>query len=158
VEVIECGAPTPDARRILPLTLLIDPPPESRAMQEELFGPVLPLKPYDDFDAALTMVRTQERPLAFYPFDRNRARLERTLAAVVAGSVCVNDTMLQFAQHTLPFGGVGPSGMGHYHGEAGFLALSKAMPVMRQARFNSIALFDPPYGKVAELLLKVLIR
>jgi coniferyl-aldehyde dehydrogenase len=156
--VVECAPRVQDGRRVLPLTLLIDPPADSRAMQEELFGPVLPIKPYDDFDAALASVRAQERPLAFYPFDRDRARLERTLQAVVAGSVCVNDTMIQFAQHALPFGGVGPSGLGQYHGEAGFLALSKAMPVLRQARFNSLALFDPPYGKVAAFVLKVLMR
>lgn len=158
VTVIECAPAPQDGRRILPLTILIDPPAESRAMQEELFGSILPLKPYDDFDAALDAVRAQERPLAFYPFDRDRKRVERTLSAVVAGSVCVNDTMIQFAQHALPFGGVGPSGMGHYHGHAGFLALSKAMPVLRQSRFNAVGLFDPPYGKVADRLLKLLIR
>jgi coniferyl-aldehyde dehydrogenase len=158
VEVIECASAPQDGRRILPLTLLIDPPADSRAMQEELFGPVLPIKPYDDHAEALTQVREQDRPLAFYPFDRDAARLERTLAVIVAGSVCVNDTMVHFAQHALPFGGVGPSGMGHYHGHAGFLALSKAMPVMRQARFNAVGLFDPPYGKVADRLLKLLIR
>ena len=158
VRTIECAPAPQDGRRVLPLTILIDPPADARAMQEEIFGPVLPLKPYDDFDAALASVQAQERPLAFYPFDRDRARLERTLASVVAGSVCVNDTMIHFAQHGLPFGGVGPSGMGQYHGEAGFFALSKAMPVMRQARFNAVGLFDPPYGKVADRLLKLLIR
>lgn len=158
VEVIECAPPAQDGRRVLPLTLLLDPPQESRAMQEELFGPVLPIVPYDDFDQALARVRAQERPLAFYPFDRDRTRLERTLSSVIAGGVCVNDTMIHSAQHALPFGGVGPSGMGHYHGEYGFRALSKAMPVLRQARFNTVGLFDPPYGKVAERLLKLLIR
>jgi coniferyl-aldehyde dehydrogenase len=158
VEVIECGAAPTDGRRTMPLTLLLDPPADTRAMQEELFGPLLPLVPYDDFEQALATVRAQERPLAFYPFDRDRARLERTLSSVVAGGVCVNDTMLHVAQHSLPFGGIGPSGMGHYHGEYGFQALSKAMPVMRQARFNTVGLLDPPYGKVAERLLKLLIR
>ena len=158
VEVVECAPPAQDGRRVLPLTLLLDPPQESRAMQEELFGPVLPIVPYDDFEQALAQVRALERPLAFYPFDRDSARLERTLASVVAGGVCVNDTMIHSAQHALPFGGVGPSGMGHYHGEFGFRALSKAMPVLRQSRFNTVGLFDPPYGKVAERLLKLLIR
>ena len=156
--VIECADAPGDGRRVFPLTLLIDPPADSRAMQEELFGPVLPIKPYDRYDDALAAVRAQERPLAFYPFDRDEQRLERALQSVVAGSVCVNDTMIHCAQHDLPFGGVGPSGMGHYHGHAGFLALSKAMPVMRQARFNAIGLFDPPYGKVADALLKLLMR
>jgi coniferyl-aldehyde dehydrogenase len=158
VRVVECSAAPRDGRRVFPLTLLVDPPADSRAMQEELFGPVLPIKPYDRFDDALEAVRAQERPLAFYPFDRDAARLERTLQAVVAGSICVNDTMIHFAQHDLPFGGVGPSGMGAYHGHAGFLALSKAMPVMRQSRWNAIGLFDPPYGKVADALLKLLMR
>lgn len=156
--VIECAPAPQNGRRVLPLTLLIDPPADSRAMQEEIFGPVLPIKPYDDFDAALAGVREQERPLAFYPFDRNRARLERTLASVTAGGVCVNDTMLHFAQHSLPFGGVGPSGIGQYHGEAGFHTLSKAMPIMRQSRFNGLHLFDPPYGNTVNWLLKLMTR
>jgi coniferyl-aldehyde dehydrogenase len=158
VRVVECAPPPGDGRRILPLTLLIDPPEDARAMQEELFGPILPLKPYDDHAQAIEYVRSHDRPLAFYPFDHDQARLERTLGTVVAGGVCVNDTMIHFAQHDLPFGGVGPSGMGHYHGHAGFVALTKAMPVLRQSRFNAVGLFDPPYGKVADRLLKLLIR
>lgn len=156
--LIECAPRGDDGRRVLPLTLLIDPPADSRAMQEELFGSILPVIPYEDFDAVLARVRAQERPLAFYTFDRDRARVERTLASITAGGVCVNDTILHFAQHALPFGGIGPSGMGQYHGHAGFLTLSKAMPVMHQARFNAVHLFDPPYGKIANRLLKLLTR
>ncbi len=139
-------------------TVLLDPPDEARVMQEEIFGPLLPVKSYDRFEDALDYIRGRDRPLAFYPFDRNRARLQQTLERVVAGGVCVNDTVIQFGQHSLPTGGVGPSGMGHYHGHAGFLSFSKAMPVMYQARVNALRVFDAPYGKLADFVLKLLLR
>jgi len=100
----------------------------------------------------------RDRPLAFYPFDRDNTRLNKTLDTIIAGSVCVNDTLIQFGQHELPIGGVGASGMGHYHGHAGFLTFSKAMPVMYQSRFSGVSLFDPPYGKLANWLVKFLTR
>lgn len=150
------GATAPG--EILPPTVLIDPPDEARVMQEEIFGPLLPVKGYRTHDEAIAYILGRERPLAFYPFDRDRERLERTLESVVAGSVCVNDTLIQFGQHELPIGGVGASGMGHYHGHAGFLTFSKAMPVMRQARLNGMGLFDPPYSKLIQRLLDFLTK
>ena len=143
---------------IIPPTVLIDPPDDARVMQEEIFGPLLPVKGYRTHDEALAYILGRDRPLAFYPFDRDRARLERTLDTVVAGSVCVNDTLIQFGQHELPIGGVGASGMGHYHGHQGFLTFSKAMPVMRQARLNGMFLFDQPYSGLMKRVLDVLTR
>ena len=151
------GAPPPGVE-LVPPTLLLDPPADSAAMQDEIFGPVLPLIGYRDLDEALAFVRARERPLAFYAFDRDRARLARILDGVVAGGVCVNDTLIHFAQADLPFGGVGPSGMGAYHGHAGFLAFSKAMPVLHQSRLNGMRVFDPPYGKLVDWLLRVVVR
>jgi coniferyl-aldehyde dehydrogenase len=127
-------------------------------MQEEIFGPLLPVKGYRTHDEALAYILGRDRPLAFYPFDRDSERLERTLDTVVAGSVCVNDTLIQFGQHELPIGGVGASGMGHYHGHQGFLTFSKAMPVMRQARLNGMFLFDQPYSGLMKRVLDVLTR
>ena len=84
--------------------------------------------------------------------------MRRTLDRVVAGSVCVNDTLIQFGQHSLPIGGVGPSGMGQYHGHAGFLTFSKPMPVLYQSRWNAMGLLDPPFGKLADWVVRVLTR
>ena len=143
---------------IIPPTVLVDPPDDARVMQEEIFGPLLPVKGYRTHDEAIAYILGRDRPLAFYPFDRDRARLDRTLDTVVAGSVCVNDTLIQFGQHELPIGGVGASGMGHYHGHQGFLTFSKAMPVMRQARFNGMTLFDQPYSGLMKRVLDFLTR
>jgi coniferyl-aldehyde dehydrogenase len=150
--------PPPPGVEVIPPTVLLDPPDDAKVMQEEIFGPLLPVKSYDDHDAAIAYINGRDRPLAFYPFDRNRARLQRTLDAVVAGGVCVNDCLIQFGQHELPVGGVGPSGMGHYHGHAGFLAFSKPMPVLYQARLNGMKIFDPPFGKLADFVVKLLTR
>ena len=150
-------APPPGVE-VIPPTVLLDPPDEARVMQEEIFGPLLPVKSYDDHDAAIAYINGRDRPLAFYPFDRDRARLRRTLDAVVAGGVCVNDCLIQFGQHSLPVGGVGPSGMGEYHGHAGFLAFSKSMPVLYQSRLNGMSVFDPPFGKLADFVVKLFTR
>lgn len=148
----------PPGVEVIPPTVLLDPPDEARVMQEEIFGPLLPIKSYDSHDAAIDYINRRDRPLAFYPFDRDSARLRRTLDAVVAGGVCVNDTLLQFGQHELPVGGVGPSGMGRYHGRAGFDTFSHAMPVVHQSRLNSVWLLDPPFGKLADFVVKLLTR
>ncbi|MFY2763820.1 coniferyl aldehyde dehydrogenase [Arenimonas sp. MALMAid1274] len=148
----------PPGVEVIPPTVLLDPPDEAKVMQEEIFGPLLPVKSYDSHDAAIAYINGRDRPLAFYPFDRDRGRLQRTLDAVVAGGVCVNDCLIQFGQHELPVGGVGPSGMGQYHGRDGFMAFSKPMPVLYQARVNSMWVLDPPYGKVASFVVKLLTR
>lgn len=153
----DAEAPPPGVE-VIPPTVLLDPPDEARVMQEEIFGPLLPVKSYDSHDAAIDYINRRDRPLAFYPFDRDSARLQRTLDAVAAGGVCVNDTLLQFGQHELPVGGVGPSGMGRYHGRAGFDTFSHAMPVVHQSRLNSVWLLDPPFGKLADFMVKLLAR
>jgi len=150
-------APPPGVE-VIPPTVLLDPPDDLKVMQEEIFGPLLPVKSYDSHDAAIAYIQARDRPLAFYPFDNNRKRLRATLDAVVAGGVCVNDTLIQFGQHELPVGGVGPSGMGQYHGHAGFMAFTKAMPVLYQSRLNSMWVFTPPFGKLADFVIKLLTR
>ena len=153
----ESDAPPPGVE-VIPPTVLLDPPDEALVMQEEIFGPLLPVKSYENHDWAIDYIVGRDRPLAFYPFDRDRGRLRRTLDRVVAGSVCVNDTIIQFGQHSLPVGGVGPSGMGAYHGHAGFLAFSKPMSVLYQARFNSMSMLDPPFGKLADWVARFMTR
>jgi len=127
-------------------------------MQDEIFGPILPIVSVDSVDAAIDFVNARPRPLALYHFDHDRARTERVLERTVAGGVTVNDTVLHIAQSKLPFGGVGPSGMGHYHGHEGFLTFSKQKPVLYQARFSSMKVLRPPYGKLANFVLKFLSR
>ncbi len=155
--VIELGDSDP-TRRILAPTLVVGAPVDVRLMQEEIFGPILPLVPADSVDAAIAFVNARPRPLALYHFDHDRKRTARVLERTIAGGVTINDTLLHIAQSELPFGGIGPSGMGAYHGLAGFLTFTKQKPVLYQARFSSLALMRPPYGKLADLLLRFLTR
>ena len=127
-------------------------------MQDEIFGPLLPILPYADLDAAIAYVNRHPRPLALYCFENDAGRRDRVLNETVAGGVTVNDTLLHIAQEELPFGGIGPSGMGAYHGYEGFLALSKRKPVFYQSRLSSMALFKQPYRGLADRLAKFLTR
>lgn len=146
------------ARRVLAPTLVLDAPESIALMREEIFGPVLPVVAYRDFAAAIDYVNARPRPLSLYLFDDDRTRIQRVLGACVAGSVAVNDCVFQFAQSRLPFGGIGPSGMGAYHGHAGFTTFSKQMPVFRQARWSAAGWLRPPYGPRVERLLRFLLR
>jgi coniferyl-aldehyde dehydrogenase len=145
-------------KRVLPPTLVLDAREDLALMQDEIFGPILPLIGVDSVDAAIDYVNARPRPLALYHFDHDRARTQRVLERTVAGGVSVNDTVMHFAQSALPFGGVGPSGMGAYHGRAGFLALSKAKPVLYQARWTSMKFMRPPYRGMADFIVKFLTR
>lgn len=146
------------ARRILAPTVVLGAPDSIALMRGEIFGPVLPVVTYREFDETIGYVNARPRPLSLYVFDDDRARVGRVLAACTAGSVAVNDCVFQFVQSRLPFGGVGPSGMGAYHGHAGFLAFSKQMPVFRQARWSATAWLRPPYDARVERLLRFLLR
>lgn len=145
-------------RRVFAPTLIVDPDPALRVMQEEIFGPILPVIGYSRIEEAIAFVNARPRPLAFYHFDNERRRTRAVLKSVLAGGVTVNDCVLHIAQSELPFGGVGPSGMGHYHGHAGFLTFSKQMPVLYQARWSSMALLRPPYRKLADFVTGFLTR
>jgi len=154
-QVLELASVDPDrarAERLLPPTLVLDPPPDLALMREEIFGPVLPVMGYRTLDEAIARVAAGDRPLALYPFSLERAEIERILAGTVSGGVTVNDTLLHFAANGLPFGGVGASGMGAYHGRAGFDALSKQLPVLWQRRRSATDLLKPPYHRIDRLL------
>lgn len=157
VPLAECP-PATAARRCLPPTLIFGANDTMRVMQDEIFGPLLPVFTYDRIDDALAIINARDRPLALYLFDNDRQRINHVLDHSVSGGVTINDTILHIAQEDLPFGGVGPSGMGHYHGHEGFLTFSKLKPVFYQSRINGIGLFNPPYGKLFERMLKVLLR
>jgi len=146
------------ARRLLPPLALLNVNDDMCVMQDEIFGPLLPVLPYRDLDAAIAYVNEHPRPLALYCFENDAARRDRVLNETIVGGVTVNDTILHIAQENLPFGGVGPSGMGHYHGIEGFRTFSKQKAVFYQSGLNGMSLFNPPYGKLFERLTKFLIR
>jgi coniferyl-aldehyde dehydrogenase len=144
-------------RKIAP-HIVLDAPSESALWQREIFGPILPIRGYESLDEAVNAINAGPRPLALYPFSNSRATVERLLERVMSGGVSVNDGLLHVGQHDLPFGGVGDSGMGHYHGEEGFHTFSKLRPVFYQARFSTLKYMMPPYGKFADRVLDFLTR
>ena len=151
-------APGDPGQRVLPPTLVLEAREDLAIMQEEIFGPILPLVAVDSVDAAIDYINARPRPLSLYHFDQDPARTQRVLERTIAGGVSINDTVMHFAQSELPFGGVGPSGMGHYHGREGFLTFSKQKPVLYQARWTSMKLMRPPYRGIADFLVKFLTR
>jgi coniferyl-aldehyde dehydrogenase len=140
--------------RQLPPTLLLNVNDSMRVMSEEIFGPILPIVPYDTLAEALAYINARERPLALYWFGQNSAARDQVLAGTIAGGVSINDTLLHIAQEGLPFGGVGASGQGHYHGEFGFRQFSKEKPVFIQSRFSGGGIIRPPYKPSIERVLR----
>lgn len=140
-------------RRITP-TLVLHPNLELGLMQEEIFGPILPVIEVQDIDAAIGFVNQRPRPLALYIFGADTGQQEQILGNVSAGGVCVDDTLLHMTQMNLPFGGIGNSGMGQYHGWYGFEQFSKAQPVYRQSRLSGSRLFRPPFPSWKRKLMR----
>lgn len=153
--VIPCGEA--GAGRKLPLHIVTHCTPDMRLMREEIFGPILPVVPYDTYEQAIEIVQQQARPLALYCFSHDARARENLLARTHSGGVTINDWAWHAVNHDAPFGGVGQSGMGNYHGEEGFRELSHARTVFRRHRFFPIGLFYPPYGNLVQrLTLKLL--
>jgi acyl-CoA reductase-like NAD-dependent aldehyde dehydrogenase len=148
-------APDPETRK-MPLTMLVEPGEDVAAMQEEIFGPVLPVVTYSDLSSAIRAINARPRPLALYYFDRKSSRVDEVLARTTSGGVSINEVLAHISVEDLPFGGVGPSGMGAYHGEAGFLTFTHQKSVLQQARFNLVSLLNPPYGGIARWFAKVM--
>jgi len=145
--------------RRMPHSLLLNVTDEMTVMQDEIFGPLLPIVPYQDIDQAFAYINQRPRPLALYYFGYDKREQNRVLHETHSGGVCLNDTLLHVAQDDMPFGGIGPSGMGHYHGHEGFLTFSKAKGVLIKQRFNAAKLIYPPYGKsIQKLIQKLFIR
>ncbi len=134
--------------------LILNPSDDMKVMQEEIFGPLLPVIPYDGIEEALAYVRERPRPLALYYFGHDRGEQECVLARSHSGGVCMNDTLMHVAQDDMPFGGIGPSGMGHYHGHEGFLTLSHAKSVFSKGGLNTSKLAYPPYGTTMQKFVK----
>jgi len=139
-------------RKIAPHAVL-NAPDDSMLMQREIFGPILPLRAYTSLDTVIKLVNAGPRPLAIYPFSNDRSQVQMLLDRIMSGGVSVNDALWHVGQNDLPFGGVGESGMGHYHGHEGFETFSKMRPVFYQSRFSALKCLAPPYGKFADRIL-----
>lgn len=152
-----CGAAGPQRR--MPLHIVTGLRPDMRLMQEEIFGPVLPVLPYDELDGALRHINAGPRPLALYCYSHDASQRREVLRRTHSGGVTLNDWGWHTINHDAPFGGIGNSGMGTYHGEEGFRELSHAKTVFKRHRFFPIELFHPPYGNWAQrLTLKFFLR
>jgi coniferyl-aldehyde dehydrogenase len=145
------------SRQMAP-SLVFDAPSDSRLMSEEIFGPVLPVLSYSSPDDAVAYINERPRPLALYWFGNDTTARDRVLQRTVSGGVTVNDTLMHIAHENLPFGGVGESGWGSYHGEAGFLRFTQQKSVLVQSRFAMGDLFYPPYGAKFDRVMGLLKR
>jgi coniferyl-aldehyde dehydrogenase len=146
--------------RVFPPTLILGAESSMRVMQEEIFGPILPVIAYATLDDALAFIKTRPRPLALYYFDENSSRIERVLEQTVSGGVTVNDCIFHLPQHGLPFGGIGPSGIGAYHGFDGFATFSKKKGVLLQNELVGSLLarvLKPPYTSQSDRMLAFLL-
>src|ERR671911_490815 len=141
-----------------PPTLVLDVHDDMRIMQEEIFGPVLPIVTYRDLADAIAYVNARPRPLALYYFGSSATNRREVLTRTTAGGVTINGTLLHYVQDDLPFGGVGASGLGAYHGIEGFRAFSHAKAVVEGARGNGGALLRPPFGRLTNVILSVMLR
>ena len=141
------------ATRQLPISLVLDPPDDLALMQEEIFGPVLPIKAYDTLDEAIAHVNGDERPLALYVFTKDEAVAEEVLRRTTSGGACVNSAAVHGALPSLPFGGIGQSGSGRHHGVEGFREFSNLRAVFIRGEDDMIEAFAPPYGPTAEAIV-----
>jgi len=146
------GDPAWKSKRKFPPTIIVGATPDMTVMQEEIFGPVLPILGYKDAGEPISYINKHDRPLALYWFGKDDAARDEVLARTISGGVTVNDCLFHFTQINQPMGGVGASGTGAYHGEWGFKTLSKLKPVFYRSAFNRLADLYPPYGaKIARL-------
>ncbi len=151
--IIPCDTYSFDQQgRRMPVQIVLNCTPDMRIMKEELFGPILPVVAYDSLDDAITYVKSDERPLALYCFTHSSIERDRILRETHSGGVTINDWGWHVVNHDAPFGGIGNSGMGSYHGEEGFRELSHAKTVFIRHRFFPTQLFHPPYGTFLQKL------
>ena len=149
-----------EGSRKIPPTLIPQPAEDLQVMQEELFGPLLPIRTYKDFNETIDYVNAHPRPLAAYYFGQDKSEERAVLTRTTSGGACINDVIMHIMQEELPFGGVGPSGMGAYHGEEGFRTFSHAKSIYRQAGVNvgKLGGMLPPYGKATEKTISMQVK
>ena len=148
-----------DGSRRMPLHIITDANDDLTVMKDEIFGPVLPIVPYDNLNEALEYVNDRPRPLALYLFSHESGCQNKVLDNTHSGGVCINDTLMHVAVDDMPFGGIGPSGMGHYHGYEGFLTFTKAKGTFIKGKFNAAKFMYPPYGGLlGKIVFKLFVR
>lgn len=143
----------------MPVTVALNVPADCRLMQEEIFGPVLPVLTYDSLDQVLDFINERDRPLSLYVFSHDQSVIRQVQEGTVSGSLGVNETLLQYVQNDMAFGGVGASGQGAYHGQAGFDTFSHLKSVFVQrglGRFTGIKLLHPPYGSLTRFIIRLM--
>ncbi|MBN1848594.1 MAG: coniferyl aldehyde dehydrogenase [Deltaproteobacteria bacterium] len=158
VNLIPDGKPDNELRKIPP-TIILNVTEDMEIMQREIFGPILPIKTYKDIGQCIEYIKAHGRPLALYLFTKNRELQEKVVMNTMSGAMCINDCAMHIVQHDMPYGGIGNSGMGQYHGYEGFMEFSKLRPVFKQAVLPLGAAFVyPPYGKTFERMYDLLLN
>jgi coniferyl-aldehyde dehydrogenase len=137
-------------------TVILDVTDDMAVMREEIFGPILPVVTYRDIEDAIAYVNGRPRPLALYYFGRNGESRRKALERTTSGNVTVNDTLMHYVQNDLPFGGIGASGMGAYHGMEGFKTFSHAKGIFEQSRWNLGGLLRPPFHRITDAAIRYL--
>jgi coniferyl-aldehyde dehydrogenase len=155
--VLTIAEDTPSNSRKIAPTIVVDPPRESLLMREEIFGPVLPIVSSDSLEDALRVINEKDRPLALYVLTNSEASRRKILSRTISGGVTLNGTILHVAQNDLPFGGVGPSGMGAYHGYDGFKRFSHARAIHKVGFMNGFERLAPPYGRLQKMAVNFLL-
>ncbi len=157
-KIIQIGdqeSQSPHNSRQFPPTIILNVTDEMAIMQQEIFGPILPIMTYDNIDQAIKYINDHERPLSLYYFGDNKQEQRLLLDKTVSGGVSINDVLWHIVQDNLPFGGVGASGMGAYHGQHGFKTFSHQKAVFTQSKFSTLFLLFPPYGKIVKSIIKL---
>ena len=157
--VVESGGVFDEAQRFIAPTIVTDVPDEASLMQEEIFGPILPIRRYSDLSEAVSYINAKPKPLALYLFSGRKEVEEQVLNRTSAGGVCLNDTAIHYLQPNLPFGGVNWSGIGKAHGHWGFMDFSNQKPVLRQrSGLTSTAALKPPYTPQVQKMINLLLK
>ena len=146
------------ATRLIPPHLVLDPGDDTIIMRDEIFGPILPVRSYKSLDEVIDYINGHDRPLGLYLFSNDKDVQQRVIKNTLSGGVSINDCSFHVAQHDMPFGGIGASGMGHYHGHEGFVEFSKMRPIFSQFRYTALPLLYPPYGKVFDRIYALMIK
>lgn len=155
---IELGGELNEFENYISPTILIDVNPDSPIMEEEIFGPILPILTYVKIDEAINLIRSKPKPLALYIFSKNQKNIARVLSETSSGGVCINDTVIHFSQTNLPFGGVNDSGMGRSHGFHGFKTFSNEKAVVKHNRLSPLKMMYPPYTKWVQKIVDLVIK
>lgn len=155
--IVAGGQFNPDDNYISP-TVLTDLPEDTPLLQEEIFGPVLPVLPYEDITKVLNFINARPKPLALYVFSRRKQNIERIFANTSAGGSCINDSAVQFLHTNLPFGGINNSGFGNSHGFYGFRAFSHERAVLKQSLYSPFKLLSPPYTPRVQKLIDLVVK